>query len=665
MPTLPGKSGSAIDEIATGLLTDSAEYAALYRWVHSDDVPVDSRFAASLFLFEYARGDAEFADRIVRFWAGDPLPVADLRRRLKEAGAAATYRLAAARERDLAVQRFRFVPRLITAAGYRGWVVLLDEVELIGRYSLLQRAKSYAEVARWVRGDRDDPDAPIGAVLTTVDDFEAQVLVGKNDLELIPKRLRMKQTTEHELLAGLAETGMRVIERDQIRLQPPDRDELDRTYTKLKQIHADGVRVGPARRRGAGAAAVEPDAAVRAGVDQRVGPAPPRPVVPARHRRQPSGRRPLRRPSRTATTAPRQPRLTRAGRGRRRGRVGAGAHDQRDPRHPARRRPGVDHRRRRATRRCAVTRTGSRSTAATRPAGGSADALPAASDPTPRRRRSATAGLELYRWQLEALDAWRRRGGRGVVEAVTGTGKTMRRRGRRHRRARRRRAGPGARADPRARRAVDPGPGPPRPGHARASAASATVTATTSATTTSWSPSSTRPATPTCARAAPVGCSSPTSATATAPTPTASPSHAPFPRRLGLSATYARADDGHLTWLDPYFGGTCYRIGYERAIRDGIIAPFTVTLRGVELTPVERGRVRRPHRIHVGGPSSAHRLGRRRAGASRCLLRRRGPPRPRRARRGDGRRPPLPRPPSSSVAGCSPTPPPRPRRSTP
>ena len=234
---LPGRTGSAIDEIATGLLTDSAEYAGLYRWVHSDDVPLDSRFAASLFLYEHARGDAEFADRIVRFWAGDPLPVADLRRRLKESGSASVYRLAAIRERDLAVQRFRFVSRLITAAGYRGWVVLLDEVELIGRYSLLQRAKSYAEVARWVRGDRDDPDAPLAAVLTTVDDFEAQVLVGKNDLELISKRLRMKQTTESELLAGAAETGMRVIERDQIRLQPPDRDELDRTYTKLKQIH--------------------------------------------------------------------------------------------------------------------------------------------------------------------------------------------------------------------------------------------------------------------------------------------------------------------------------------------------------------------------------------------------------------------------------------------
>lgn len=242
---VPQRPGSAIDEIAIALQTDSADYAALYRWVHSDAAPVDSRFAASLFLYEFARRDAEFADRIVRFWAGDPLPVADLRRRLKEAGAAATYRLAAVKERALAVQRFRFTSRLIRAAGFQGWVILLDEVELIGRYSLLQRAKAYAEVGRWVRGDREDPAAPMCAVLTTVDDFETQVLVGKNDVELIPKRLRLKGTAEDDLLATMAETGMRVMEREQVKLQPPDRDELDRTYTKLKQIHAEAFGWDP------------------------------------------------------------------------------------------------------------------------------------------------------------------------------------------------------------------------------------------------------------------------------------------------------------------------------------------------------------------------------------------------------------------------------------
>ncbi|HKA05143.1 MAG TPA: BREX system ATP-binding domain-containing protein [Acidimicrobiales bacterium] len=242
---VPGRPGSAIDEVAAALKPDSPAYAELYRWAHSDDAPLDSRFAATLFLYEYASGDAEFADRIIRFWAGDPLPVADLRRRLKETGAAATYRLASIKERDLSIQRFRFVSRLVRAAGFNGWVVLLDEVELIGRYTVLQRARSYGEIARWVRGDRDDPGAPLSAVLTTVDDFEAQVLVGKNDAELIPKRLRQKGTIEDELAANQAETGMRIIEREQVAIQPPGQDELDRTYAKLKQIHAEAYGWDP------------------------------------------------------------------------------------------------------------------------------------------------------------------------------------------------------------------------------------------------------------------------------------------------------------------------------------------------------------------------------------------------------------------------------------
>ncbi len=42
----------------------------------------------------------------------------------------------------------------------------------------------------------------------------------------------------------------------------------------------------------------------------------------------------------------------------------------------------------------------------------------------PERRGSIGADIELYRWQSEALRKWRRAGQRGVVEAVTGSGKT-------------------------------------------------------------------------------------------------------------------------------------------------------------------------------------------------------------------------------------------------
>ncbi|MHB1988646.1 MAG: BREX system ATP-binding domain-containing protein [Acidimicrobiales bacterium] len=242
---LPGRPGSAIDEIAMAIDLDSPEYRDLYRWAHGDDAPVDKQFAATLYLYEYARGDEELRDRIIRFWAGDKLSVTDIRRRLREHGASSSYRIASVREAELSRQRFRFVSRLVRAAGYRGWIVLFDEVELIGRYTIGQRARSYAEIARWVRGDRDDMNAPIGAVLATVDDYETQVLVGKNDIVLVPQRLRASGTAANEVLASLAETGMRIIGREQVKLQPPGQEELDRTYRRLREIHSEAFGWDP------------------------------------------------------------------------------------------------------------------------------------------------------------------------------------------------------------------------------------------------------------------------------------------------------------------------------------------------------------------------------------------------------------------------------------
>lgn len=63
-----------------------------------------------------------------------------------------------------------------------------------------------------------------------------------------------------------------------------------------------------------------------------------------------------------------------------------------------------------------------------------------------------------------------------------------------------------------------------------------------------------------------------------------------FDRRLGLSATYARDDDGHVAWLDPYFGGTCFELGYRRAIADGVVARVAVALVAVRFEPDERER---------------------------------------------------------------------------
>ncbi|GAA4282751.1 hypothetical protein GCM10022261_02820 [Brevibacterium daeguense] len=61
-----------------------------------------------------------------------------------------------------------------------------------------------------------------------------------------------------------------------------------------------------------------------------------------------------------------------------------------------------------------------------------------------------------------------------------------------------------------------------------------------------------------------------------------------FEYRLGLTATYARPDQAHTAELDPYFGGVVFRLWYDRALQDNVIAPFHLAFVGVSLNPEER-----------------------------------------------------------------------------
>ncbi len=62
----------------------------------------------------------------------------------------------------------------------------------------------------------------------------------------------------------------------------------------------------------------------------------------------------------------------------------------------------------------------------------------------------------------------------------------------------------------------------------------------------------------------------------------------PFAMRLALTATYERSDDGLVEVLGPYFGGVVHTYGYAEAARDGVIAPFRVGLVGTALDEHEQ-----------------------------------------------------------------------------
>ncbi len=206
---------------------------------------------------------------------------------------------------------------------------------------------------------------------------------------------------------------------------------------------------------------------------------------------------------------------------------------------------------------------------------------------SPATGRLASSALGLYPWQLDALEAWRRCGGRGVVEAVTGTGKT--------------RVGLAAVLDELHRRGQ------------------AVVLVPTVELQSQWM-AQLEALLPTVRSAGRMGAGGAddlsshdvlvavvNSARSLDLRPirqggllVADECHRygsamnrlaldrRFRYRLGLSATYAREDDGNQAWLDPYFGGTCFRLGYARAVAEGITARFTASLVGVAFAPQER-----------------------------------------------------------------------------
>jgi len=241
---VPGKRGSAMTEIATVLKFNSQPYADFYQWIHQK-AGLNSIFAATLFLYERMQNDPELSDRIIRFWSGDKIGTSEIKKYLKACREPVTYKIDKISAKELAWQSFKFAARLIIAAGYAGWVLLIDETELLSKYVLMQRAKSYAELARWMGKLEESRFAGITSVFTIATSFQSIVLEGNDDIEKVPNRLRAKGTESDLLLASQAERGMRVIQNESIRLKLPDSEVLNQTYEKIRSIHAKAYDWNP------------------------------------------------------------------------------------------------------------------------------------------------------------------------------------------------------------------------------------------------------------------------------------------------------------------------------------------------------------------------------------------------------------------------------------
>ncbi|MBK9696753.1 MAG: DEAD/DEAH box helicase family protein [Propionibacteriaceae bacterium] len=200
------------------------------------------------------------------------------------------------------------------------------------------------------------------------------------------------------------------------------------------------------------------------------------------------------------------------------------------------------------------------------------------SAPTPQR-----PGLSLYRWQVDALEAWSDRGHRGVVEAVTGAGKT--------------RVGIAAIAEARkqGQRAVVIVPSLVlvKQWATTLNELLPDLTVSTSLQDTRhWDVMVTtvqsamrRPA----LRLGERGLLVADECHRYGAEKFAIALRAAYDWRLGLSATLERGDAGDAA-LEAYFAGVCFHVGYERALAEELISPYRFAFVSVPLTTAERSR---------------------------------------------------------------------------
>ena len=238
---LPGRTGQLMEEISDKINARTAEYRRFAHWASVSDNGLHQYFPATLMIYERAQ-DLELCGEIEAFWGGEAIKAAQVQGGLRMINQQGSFPgLRAPRAADLPPQRLRFATELIKGAGYRGWVVLLDELELVGSYSLLQRARSYAELARWLGKAAGEEYPGLITVGAFTRGFEASVLgdFGKNDRNVAASRLRERGEIGPAIRA---EAGIRALENEHIPLLPPDPVALGETLERVRRLYGQAYQ---------------------------------------------------------------------------------------------------------------------------------------------------------------------------------------------------------------------------------------------------------------------------------------------------------------------------------------------------------------------------------------------------------------------------------------
>ncbi|MGO9733518.1 BREX system ATP-binding domain-containing protein [Mycobacterium sp.] len=214
---------------------DTAAAQDFYRWCGSRQSRVSIMFRSLLDLRDVGLESLEVIDLLVRYFSGETIPISTIRRQLVDASLDSPLDVVHAVDRPW--QTIRFLSRFCHAFGYRGWVIFLDEAELISKYGPISRARAYDQLGRWL-GLRPGHRVPGTVVVATViNDFVWEVLGQKNDRWQVPELLGRGRRPADLDGVSYAVDAMQAID-DALHLAPITPEQLRKSHGILREAHS-------------------------------------------------------------------------------------------------------------------------------------------------------------------------------------------------------------------------------------------------------------------------------------------------------------------------------------------------------------------------------------------------------------------------------------------
>ena len=231
---LPGAMQPGFERLLENLTSGSAVAGEMLAYA-AKELETDKLY----YLLKAYLGTQDEEEKSALLWdlEGDFAPATLIRRSYKRVtGSTAKFNQSFSKQKHV-MDYFFFMSHLFRQLGYDGWVLLFDEVELMGRLSKKTRAKGYVKMQSFLR-----PARKLEQVFTlfAISSSYAEDVIDKKNEFMNAQELFAEDSTSREAALFVLNSMMKAPE-----LAPLTTAELLEIYTKLQSFHGKAYDWAP------------------------------------------------------------------------------------------------------------------------------------------------------------------------------------------------------------------------------------------------------------------------------------------------------------------------------------------------------------------------------------------------------------------------------------